>query len=622
MPQTLAKKVVICFISSLIVVTCSSCKAGTPYLVKDYLNYLIDRSGIGYQDNFEDLISWQVIDEDVLKHLDDELTYRLLISTVTNLLQEPNDIDVLKQRGWLNKDVKYQNKVSEEVAVDVVEKLIEQINNKTFDNRFEYTLLNDVKYEDDQIDIGDIVLIGNEFKKVNSSYEYEDAQFNEVFSYLNISNSFEIDFNDTEIIPLQDEDVTSKYVNNKYHLLSSKNHTFSSKGYRISYTFNNSGIDIRVSKNVDGINVYADASIRNVKPSFKWTSEQESIKDCYFNVSMNTTTSLGASVGKYDNNYLKLKDLDGQNFIDNISNMFDSTSDSIEAIIPICEIKTPIPNIPIAKLNMTIGIKIYVSGKVEVVMYNNHSMGFEIKNGTPRFFYEHKDDLDTIISSSAKLALAINFGVDAANFRLCDIELDGGIKAELKSTVHIYDTYGNIKSNEFDISYSTLQELSKENSNIYVCGDVSLYWLLDLICNTSRSVLYKFGFSKTFNILNEDDQVFNNLHHIENGQFVKKCTRKNHSLVNNLTISSNPYNKIELNSYAEVLLINDCFEIEIIGLPEGYNISDIYFESSNANVATVNGGIIKALSLGSSKIRVYSKDNKYNSYINVLVSTG
>ena len=48
-----------------IIVTCASCKTDEPYLVKEYLNYLANTTGIGGSDdineNFESLINWKIV---------------------------------------------------------------------------------------------------------------------------------------------------------------------------------------------------------------------------------------------------------------------------------------------------------------------------------------------------------------------------------------------------------------------------------------------------------------------------------------------------------------------------------------------------------------------------------
>lgn len=630
MLQTLSKKIIICLTSLLILVTCTSCKTDEHYQIKEYLNYVAYKSGISDSSNtdefFNCLKDWKVVTSDDHIYLDNDLNYAFLSRTITNLIDENgNPLDILKTKKWINNNAKENQHVDKETAIKVVDNAVELINNRTFSSTFEYEYINEPKTNTEELNDNDIF-----FDEETGSYkvvvneednEYRDAQFDEVFSYFDISDSYEIDFSQAEIIPLQEE-ANSSYINNRFNLLANKNHVFNKDGFKISYTINSSGLDVHVSKDVDFATIYADASINSIKPNFKWTYDKGDLKNCYFNLKMNTTTSLGATKGKYGNYYLKFKDLDSSSFMALVKSMIVPKKNEVEATIPICQIKTPIPNVPLAYVNMTIGIKLYVSGKVELIIYNAHNIGFEVKDGNSRFFYEHNDDLDTIAKASAKAALALNLGIDATNFRLCDIELDGGIKAELKTTVHLYDSDFNETASETDIAYSTIEEISKDNPYVKVCGDVSLYWLVDLICNTSKSVMYKMGFTHTYHILDDNDQVFGNLHHIEDGKFVKACTRKNKVAITNETINIQTSNKIVLNSYAEVLLQGETFKIELVSLPSGYTTNDIKYSSSDDSVASISGGIISALKTGSSKIKVYTSDNKYSSYINILVSTG
>lgn len=613
-----------------IIVACTSCKADEPYLVKDYLNYLAKTTGIGDSDNiyenFDRLVNWKVVINSDKSFLNEELDYAFLSKSICNLIEETgNPIDVLVQKGWISK-TNENKKVKQETAIQVVNKAVDVINNKEFSTHYECEYKENVV--SDKKDVQDNSIYydeqRNEFIEVfdtQEGYYEQPAKFEDVFSYLEIEDSYMLDFNDCEIIPLQEEEKSS-YINNKFNLLASKNHVFNKDGFRISYSINSSGLDVHVSKKIDKFTAYADASINSVKPSFKWVYEKGDIKNCYFNVKMNTTSTLGATMGRYGNYYLKLKDLDSSSFMSTVKSMIVPKSDEVEAVIPICQIKTPIADIPYVYLNMTVGIKLYASGSVELIIYNSHNIGFEAKQGNVRLFYEHNDDVDAIAKASGKSALALNLGIDAAKYRLCDIELDGGIKVELKPTVHLYDTDFNESEVSSDIAYSTLQDLSKENPYVKVCGDVSLYWLVDLICNTSKSMMYKFGLNKTFNILDDDNQVFGNLHHIEDGQFVKTCTRKKKTAISNESLNIVSSNKIVTNTYAEVMNVNDVFDIEILSLPSGYTDSDIRYTSSDTSVAKVENGRIFALKPGSTKINVHTKDNKYNTYINILVSTG
>lgn len=631
MHQILIRKIKICLVSVLMIVTCVSCKAEKTYLVSEYLNYLANKTGIdnslNIEENFKALKNWEIVTNSDHNVLNDDLNYAFLSKTICNLLQESgNPIDVLANKGWIKPNINELKNVDKHTAEEIADKAIHVINNKQYDNHIEYKLKNTIKENTDDLNIGDIILDNDTqtYKTLsginNDEYEFQDAEFEDVFSYYDLSGSYEIDFSKAEITPLQEE-ADSSYLNNTFNLLASKNHVFNKDGFRISYTINSSGLDVHVSKKIDKVTVYGDASINSVKPTFKWTYDKGDLKNFYFNVKMNTTSALGATVGKYGNYYIKLKDLDSSSFMSTVNSMIVPKADEVEAVIPICEVKTPIPNVPTAYINMTIGIKLYVSGKIELTLYNSHNIGLELKNGQARYFWEHKDDFDGIIRASGKSALALSIDIDAAKFKLCDLELDAGLKTEVKSTLHLYDADFNDTVIASDIEYSVLEDLSKENTNVKACGDVSLYWMLDLICNTSKSVSNKMGFSKTFHILDDNNQVFGNLHHIENGQFVKTCTRKNNTAIKNKALQIKPSNKIVLNTYAEVLMEKENFNIEIISVPEQYDISDIKYTSSDESVAIVENGVIKAIRAGSAKINVHTSDDKYNSYISILVST-
>lgn len=628
MHQTLIKRIGICFVGILLLVTCASCEARPSYLVKDYLNELSVVSGIGNSDDIDDnivsLYEWKILNDEDLDKLDDLLDYDFLSKTILRLLDEnDNDFDVLVYMGLIDNKTKKDKLVTEEIAKEIIKKAVDYINNKEFDSIYDFKFKDNIKTEDDELLENDIIYRDNNYYIVSDieddNYDLKEADLEDVYDYFEIADTYEIDFEDAIVTPYgQAED--SVYINDNYNLLSSKNHVFNSEGFRISYTLNKAGIDIHISKEQEGLNIYGDLSVNSVKPSFKWTYEENDLKNCYFKISMNTTEKIGVSTGKYANYHVKFKNLDKSSFQSTLKSMIEPAKDQLEATIPICEVKTPIPNIPTAFLNFDILIKLYVSGKTEIVLYNSNLMGFETKEGKVRFINEHSNDLDYIIQASSKAALGLNLSLEAATFRLCDVELDGGVRAEVKSTLHLYDDEGNLESKASDVSYGALQDVTKTNNNVFVCGDLSLHWLMDLVINTSKTKANKLGFSRTFSILNDNDQIFGNLHHIENGQFVKKCTRKKKT---SLTVMT-PVNsdKIVLESLSKVIKQNESYQIVINALPSGYTENDLLYTSEDESIATVSNGLIKGIKPGSVKIRVFSKDDKYDAYVNILVSTG
>ena len=621
--QTLTKKFVICLTGLFIIVTCTACKTGPAYVYKDFLNTLAIRSGIGQseniEDNLNDLSSWGVtVRRDVL---DGSFDYEILSETISELIGEDDDLLSLKNKKIVDVKAKEKQTVFKEDGEQVIDRTVEYLNSRDFSPVFDYEYISEPKNEDEKLSAGDIVYTDEGYMKVAIEEDetiLTPAEFEEVFSYLEIADSFYIDFEEVEVIPYGEPE-NSAYVNDNFNLLASNNHVFSSEGFRISYTLNRTGIDVHISREVNGVNIYGDLSLNNVKPVFKWLYEEDDVKNCFFSLSFKTTEKLGASIGRYGNYHLRFKDVDSSSFKSLIGSIIEKDKDELEASIPICQIRTPIPNVPTAFLNLDLLIKLYVSGKVELVLYNSHNIGFETRNGNVRFINDTDRDLDAIIQASGKAALGLNVNLEAVKFRLADIELDGGIRALVKSTLHLYNEEGDVTSESSDYALSTLQELSDGNPDVKVCGDLSLYYLLDLIINTSKTQMAKFGFSKTYNIMDEDNQIFNNLSHIEDGHFVKSCTRnKRPTLVNMEEVKST---RIVLNSYAEVLKQDETFMIEVLGMPEGYTKEDLVYKSIDNSIATVEKGLIRPVSPGSTRIDIHTKDNKYSAYVNVLVST-
>lgn len=600
-----------------------SCKARDTYKIEDYLNDLAIASGLSdnreINNNLSVLLSWGVIksyDKDILY---EDLNYDFLGETISNLIEEEKGLISLKNHGWVDLDMREKTLVSKQESQRIIDSAVHYINNKKFVSKYDIEYKDNVKNDDSELEVGDIFYNEetNEFEKLNEDLELEDAQFEEVYDSFYIEDSFEIDFSKSEVIPYKEEETS--YVNNRFNLLSSKTHTFNSDGYRVSYSLNASNISVHISKNEKGVNVYSDISLSNVKPNFKWIYDDDNIKHAYFKIDFNSNEKLGCSIGKYYNYYLDYKELDSKNFIKKLKNNYRDFDDEIEASIPICTIKTPIPNVPTATINLEVLAKIYASGKAELQLYNTHSLGFETKDGKFRIINDSTKDYDAILSGSSKACLGLNISIDAVKTRLADVEFDGGLRAELKQTIHLYDDEGNMTSEESEIPYSTLVDISNMNNNVDICADVSLHWLFDITFNTYKTMMYKYGFTKKLNILDEDNQLFGNMHHIENGQFVKKCTRKNKKPV--LLTTSVKLDKISLASYAEVIHKDETYEIVIKALPFGYKEEDIIYESSDDLIAYTNSNKVIALKPGSVKIRVCTSDEKYSAYVNILVSS-
>ena len=647
MHQTLSKRIINCLAVMMFLITCTSCKTVEPYIIRDYLKELAVRSGIndGTSDYIVDLQNWNVIKEEDVTIIDQNLDYLFLAKTIGRLIENNEDyLQNLKDKKWIKNSAREDDLVNSEKAIEIIDRAVEVINNQVFEDKYEidtkdeiyelddYSFENNVIYSNKKYEIGDIVYLKdeNEYKKivgfVTDGYKVEDASYEDFIESLNLQGSFEVDMDEAIDIPYGEViEESSLYVNNKRTTLASKpkRKTFNSEGFRISYSFNSSGIDAHISKNVKGVNAFFDVSLSGIRPTYKWNYKNGNIEEAYFKVDYKASEELGASIGKYNKYYFDLKDKNASSFMNAAKSLIKTKDDEVEATIKICKIKTPIPNMPTVYFNIDVLVRIYTTGKVEIVLSNKNTTGLEIRNNHMRIINDSNKDIDFAIGGSSKACLGVNFNLEAAKKRLMDVEADIGARASVSTTVHLYDEDGNKKSEISELTYSSLDDISRENENVKVCGDVSLNWLLDLKLNTSKTLLSKFGFSKTKSILDEDNQILGNKTHIENGVFVDRCTRKDkfHSS-DKETVTFN-VDKILLDKYSVVVDIGKTYKIPIRALPEGYSFDNLSYSSVDYSVASVSKeGIISGNKMGACEIKIKTTDNKYSASINVLVSSG
>ena len=632
-----------CLIVLCISFTCTSCKAVKPYLTNDYLNALAYRSGISQSENIDEsinsLIDFQILDENDI--YDEYLTYDFLALTINRLIEnDDTSIKSLKEKGIIKRVKNGNDLVDQEIGEEAIDKAVSLINNKLIDKRQEFEYKEEIKYvnrytldnnylvTDELYKLGDLIYLEDEdtYKVIcginYGSYMVRDAELDEIFESLIISDCEEIDL--TKAIDVTEiEDSSSVYLNNDRNLLASSNtKRFSKDGFNISYKLAKSGINARISKNVDGLNFFFDVTVSNIKPSYVWNYTQGDVKNTYFKIDYKTVEEIGVSIGRYKNYYLDLKNLDSSSFMNLSKSIIKEKVDEAEATIRICQLKVPISGVPTLYLNVELLAKFYVSGKVEIVVSNDSSKGFEVRNGKLRLINENDRDVNLKIGGSTSSAVGLNFNIEAVKKYLMDVEGDLGIKAKVGTTIHLYDDEGNHTTLESDVPYSIYDELSKENNDVKVCGDLSLYWLGKIRFNTSRTLLYKFGLSKDIDILDDKNQVFGNKSHIENFVFVDKCTRGNRLKTNKTTISTINSDKILLNKYSKVVNINQSYAIEIKALPSSYKEEDLVFESKDESVASVSNGIVYGINKGATEIIISTSDGKYSASLNVLISEG
>jgi len=602
--QVRSKRIVKFVVSCLLICCISGCKNDN-YLKSEFLIDLAKKSCISLsedeQEIYEDLFNWGVVSKDDLKEINKNTNLQYVINIISRLLQ--CDTTYLIEKNIIDENVKLDSLINKEEANKIINDAVRLINNKTFKQSSAYVLKDNIE------------IIDGEYKKQEGD-TITDVEFEDIFESLLIQNTFELDLDEAEIIPSSDNFETS-FTNNEFILLSKKNNAFYTKGYRIAVNFSKKSMTARVSKKLENDSrAYVDLTIYNFKPSYKWDYKDGKINEAYLKIDYSATEKFGLTIGKYLSYTLDPNKADKSN-LESFLKTSVKRSNEVEATIPICTIKTPINNVPELYLSIDVLIRLYANGKAEFVLYNTNQYGFEVKNNNVRLIKDVDNDIDFVLGGSAQAALGVNLNIEAAKYRLMDLELDGGIKTSLKTTVHFLEKAEELTVDE---SIELMNEVLKNCENIKLCGDISLNWVLNLRANTPKTILYKIGLSKTYEFLNEDNQVFHNLTHIEDGVFVKSCTvhKKTSSTKNN--VSNVETNRILLERYSCVIKTNESYEIPILSLPDGYTKNDLVYSSDDNDVVIIQGNNIKALKQGNGKITIKTNDDKYKARFNVLVN--
>ena len=609
----------------ILLITCTSCEIKESYTNKMWLKELALGAMIGdynqetaYFKNvsendetyvyIQSLVEWGVLQKTDVIDFDDELRFDFIVYTLTNLLSnktysyhEINQTIIDEFNRYNLYDInKYHFKgddiINKEIALNILKKALYIINNQTF------VKTNDVKYKD------------------------EDDKSLDSIEYLKLSDSLEVDFDEVYIEDIYEISNDKSIYNDdiyqrRTHQLLSK--TFEHDGYKISYSANKHRLHFRVSKKTDrGLNLYFDGDVFNLKTSYQFEMEKHKIKNAYFKINYQTSEELGFEQSKLPRLYGDLSSLDDESLFARLKSLFKSREDVVDTSFTVCKIHIPIKELPSAEIVLELKLNIYVGGKVEFALSSSHQNGFEIKNGRMRIINDDDYDGDFIINASASTSVGLKVVLKFLETNLMDINSRAGIKALAKTTLHLYDSEGKLYSENAEMDYDTAKTLTNNHNTINVCADLSLYWLFNVTFNDEGTLAYTLGLHKNIDILDEDNQIFGNLSHIENGLFKEKCSYlSNRNQVNDNENTIVKTDRIILDVYS-VVVKNDAKDIIINSLPNDYQMSDICYEVENKEIARVENHKIYMIKPGVTKIRIYTSDNKYEVYLNVLVSDG
>lgn len=468
---------------------------------------------------------------------------------------------------------------------------------------------------------------GEHYYKVSSKQEdtvfLEEMDALEQSESIDMSGSEELDFSNAEIIDGDGNVIQETSCTNRLEFMSTKalQKSFTVSDFKVSITTSSSGVKAEVSKELKyGSKVYAAVKVNGVHCDYDWNSEGVSIQDAYFKVKFHSEQDLGLKNSSYKNLYGDFSKFDANSFLSSLTSMYQAKKDVVEQTLTLCEITVPIPNAPLVNVTLALEMHIYASGRIEVVFSQDNEFGCEIRNGQTRFIHETTHENSNLFKASAGLSAGATFGLNLAKMRLADISVNAGCEASMKTTLHLYqdDSHQIVES---DVPADIADELSDGNPDVLVCSDLNAYLVLYVKLNSSKSTLGKLGISKRIDLLSsENASLFpDGKKHLENFQFVSKCTRKDREksvAMDSLKVTK----KITLQNYSMIVHIGKNQQINITGLPEGYSKSNLVYTSNAGEVASVNAnGIITANKSGSAVITISTSDGNHSIQCNVLV---
>lgn len=386
---------------------------------------------------------------------------------------------------------------------------------------------------------------------------------------------------------------------------------------RINYTASSFSV-YAFKKTALDANFFVQLDIKNLKPAFKFKGSINKIEQAYFKVAMDTVVASGLKKGNYQRLSLDPNKIDPVDLLKSINTAWTSSRAQIDTVIPLGEIRLPIEGIPSLIVLLQVQLRLYANGRIELLYTMNSEVGMEIRNNRMRFLQEHQKDLDFIIQATCGIASKVLVGIEFLQQRLLDASFSAGISGVVKSTLHFPEN--NQAQQIEDIPYDILDELIPKQG-FTVCADLSAFWDVQLLLNSSKSLAGRLGLSKTLTLLNQSNgAIFDGaVQHIENMQFVARCTRKNRSNTPLPTIQANT-DRILLASYAYAIKQQESTYLKIRGLPEGITLSELIFVSNDPSIATVDAqGLVSGVAIGSTTITIKTVDQAYEVQCSILV---
>lgn len=462
--------------------------------------------------------------------------------------------------------------------------------------------------------------------KVNAHIEPAAAE--EVFKKIEAADSFIVDFTTARIVDAIDNTVIQKSSINpnetpsqtvKRKFRYSKSHEIN--GYHISYSVTATGIRAEVTReNPSGLKVFGNLTVSSVKPSYRWKTENGKIKDGFFKMEFMSSENLGAEVKSYKELYGDFSAVDPKNFLGTIRNLFKEKKNTADITVPLMKIDVPVPSAPLLSVGMQLQLTIRASGKAQLALTQNNSIGMEIRDGHMRNINHSDMKAEASLLADTGLLGGVEASMKIAGMPIADIATEAGVTAKADAVIHLYDSENNhtaVKAD--DLPPDLVDDLADGNEGVLTCADIAAYKSMDIKLNSANTLAGRAGLSKTIELGGESDgALIPGLNgHIENGHHVSRCTRKDRIRTpENETVESD---QIQIESYSLILDPGEKKQIRVKAIPSGYKAADLVFTSDSPSIAAVSGNTVTALKEGAAIIHIRTKDGRYEVHCSVLV---
>ena len=283
----------------------------------------------------------------------------------------------------------------------------------------------------------------------------------------------------------------------------------------------------------------------------------------------------------------------------------------------------PMPNNPLITAVLSANLSTKADGTAEIILTQTNMIGCEARNGTWRMIKDYEGKGNANIQGSMSGAVVANIALKLVKQKLMDASVELGAKANVNTTIHLYDEDGNKESITSGLPIEYVDQMAPLHQDVVACSDLNAHWLANIKMNSSSSLLGRLGLSANLALLNENNASLfpEGKRHLENGHVVEACTRKNRIKLEDakdMKVAS----KIRVDQYVKIVYLNKNKQIEILSLPEGYSFNDLIFSSLDESVATVDqNGLIYGLKEGGTEILIETKDKKHMVHVSVLVPT-